>query len=78
MHLYESEDEDSGIRQRDLKARIIKKGLPIQRYKTPEELANLVLTDWTAIINQLYPPLEKFVSETCKLMVVVICYYNTL
>ncbi|KAJ8301148.1 hypothetical protein KUTeg_020135 [Tegillarca granosa] len=55
VHKPDSEYADLNIR--DLKQRIVKKGLPVKYFKTFEELGNHVLKDWTAIIETLYPPL---------------------
>ena len=42
-----------------LKANIAKRGLYVSYYTTLEHLGELVLADWTAIINQLYPPFSS-------------------
>ena len=59
LAVYDAEDEYSRLKVRDLKARVVKRGLSVKYFRTPEELATLVLEDWTALIDRLYPPLER-------------------
>jgi hypothetical protein len=33
--------------------------LPVQHFKTVEELGHLVLKDWLLVLDSLYPPIEK-------------------
>ena len=33
--------------------------LPVKHFKTVEELGHLVLKDWLAVLDSLYPPIEK-------------------
>ena len=66
LRVYESENDNSEIRQRDLKARIIKKGLPIKHFTSVEELAAIVSEDWKIIIDKLYPPLDRISVELCE------------
>ena len=33
--------------------------LPVKHFKTVEELGELVLRDWTLVLDTLYPPIEK-------------------
>lgn len=68
LKLYETESEYSDLKVRDLKARIVKKGLPVKYFKTPEELGLLVLEDYKDIVNNLYPPLEDIVSTKCEII----------
>ncbi|XP_046333250.2 tetratricopeptide repeat protein 41-like [Haliotis rufescens] len=58
--MYREESEHAGLKIGDMKQRIVKKGLPVQYFKTPEELGSLVFKDWTAVVDMLYPPLENF------------------
>ncbi|XP_067684110.1 tetratricopeptide repeat protein 41-like [Haliotis asinina] len=60
--MYREENELAGLKIADLKQRIVKKGLPVQYFKTPEELGSLVFNDWTSVVDMLYPPLEDFES----------------
>lgn len=59
LRVYEAESAYCEQRVRGLKARVVKCGLPVRYFKTPRELARLVLGDWTALIDRLYPPLER-------------------
>ena len=67
LKLYEPECEYSNLKVRDLKARIVKKGLAVKYFKTPEELSKLVLQDYSAIVDRMYPPLEEILSDKCEL-----------
>nr|KAG5698167.1 hypothetical protein BaRGS_030530 [Batillaria attramentaria] len=40
-----------------LRQTIVKKGLPVSYFKTPQELGDLVLKDWIEILDNVYPPL---------------------
>ncbi|WAR26485.1 TTC41-like protein, partial [Mya arenaria] len=55
IHKPDSEYADLNIR--DLKQRIVNKGLPVKYFRTCAELGNHVLADWREIIDELYPPL---------------------
>ncbi|XP_053377944.1 uncharacterized protein LOC123530292 isoform X2 [Mercenaria mercenaria] len=55
LHKPESEYADLNIR--DLKQRIVNKGLPVKYFQTCGELGTRVLADWKEIIDELYPPL---------------------
>ena len=66
LSVFAAESEYSGLRVRDLKARIVNKGLPIRYYQTPEELGRLVLQDWMAVVEELYPPLQEVVCTNSK------------
>ena len=66
LEVYTMESEYKNLRVRDLKARIVKKGLPVKYFRTPQELADLVLEDWTMIVEQLYPQFEDMLSTTCE------------
>ncbi|KAK3101125.1 hypothetical protein FSP39_001142 [Pinctada imbricata] len=57
VHLPENEYADLNIR--DLKQRIVKKAMPVKYFQTLEELGRHVLKDWSAVIDTVYPPLEK-------------------
>lgn len=59
LKVYEAESEYSNLKVRDLKSRIVKRGLPVRYFKTPDELLNIIIKDWTAIINKIAPPLDK-------------------
>lgn len=58
MAKYLAEDEESRLRVRDLKQRIIKKGLAVKYYRSLQDLGHSVLDDWTAVLDMLYPPLQ--------------------
>ena len=54
-----------------MKNKLVKQGgLQIRYYRTPCELADRVLEDWTGVINQLYPPLENIVQDICKCVII--------
>lgn len=63
LKMYKSESADSAERLAQLKAKIAKRGLPIQYFKNMEELASKVIMDWSTVINKLYPPFPEPVSE---------------
>ena len=50
-------NEYADLNIRDLKQRIVNKGLPVKYFRTQEQLGAHVLADWLEIINQIYPPL---------------------
>ncbi|XP_055958244.1 tetratricopeptide repeat protein 41 [Patella vulgata] len=54
---YLPENEHAELKVKDLKQRIINKGLPVKYFKTINELGDLVLKDWMTIIDMIYPPL---------------------
>ena len=41
-----------------LKSRLVKMGLTIRYFRTPEDLGRLVQQDWSIVIDTLYPPLQ--------------------
>ncbi|KAJ1163602.1 hypothetical protein NDU88_004058 [Pleurodeles waltl] len=55
LSMYTSESQYEELRIRDLKARIVNKGLPVRFFKSLHELGELVLKDWSAVIEHLYP-----------------------
>jgi len=55
LHKPDSEYADLNIR--DLKQRIVNKGLPVKYFRTCSELGNHMLADWRDIIDEMYPPL---------------------
>ncbi|XP_069142583.1 tetratricopeptide repeat protein 41-like isoform X1 [Argopecten irradians] len=55
-------NEYADLNIRDLKQRIVNKGLPVKYFKVLEELGVHVLKDWTRVIDLVYPPLEYPVS----------------
>ncbi|XP_033647263.1 uncharacterized protein LOC117306832 [Asterias rubens] len=63
LKVYRCENEEVEMRVRDLKRRIVNKGLPVRFFRTVEELAEKVLEDWKFIINQMYPPLQDFTTD---------------
>ena len=69
FQLYLAEDEEDELRVTELKQRIAYRGLPVKFYLTTEELGMQVLSDWKAIINEVHPPLQCFISNVGKLMV---------
>lgn len=56
IHLPQNEYADLNIR--DLKQRIVKKGLSVKYFSTMEELSAHVIKDWREVIDVVYPPLE--------------------
>lgn len=65
--IYTVENDYADFRIRDLKQRILKRGLKVNYFKTLNELGSFVLTDWTTVINSLYPPLintGKYLGES--------------
>ena len=56
LRLYKPENEYADLNIRDLKQRIVNKGLPVKYFQTKEELGQHVFEDWLTIINQLFPP----------------------
>ena len=67
--MYRCENEDVELRVRDLKRRIVNKGLPVRFFRTVEELGEKVLQDWKFIINQMYPPLQDFTTDVGKTII---------
>lgn len=59
IQLYKPDSEYADLNIRDLKQRIVNKGLPVKYFRTCAELGDHVLTDWKAVIDELYPPLLK-------------------
>lgn len=75
LALFEAEDPHSRFMQEELKKRIVTKGLPVQYFRTPEDLTHLVLEDWKRVIDLVYPPLENIVSAgpgVCISMIYVV------
>ena len=66
LKMYQPESEYANRKVRELKAQIAKRGLPLKYFKTPEELRLLVLCDWKAVVDCLYPPLYDQVPQACK------------
>ncbi|KAK7485121.1 hypothetical protein BaRGS_00023661 [Batillaria attramentaria] len=52
-----AESEHAGLKMQTLRQTIVKKGLPVSYFKTPQELGDLVLKDWIEILDNVYPPL---------------------
>ncbi|XP_013385421.1 TPR repeat-containing protein DDB_G0287407 isoform X2 [Lingula anatina] len=63
LKVFYPESEYETLKVRELKQRIVKKGLPVKYYRTPQELGQLILQDWLKVIDQLYPPLEDTLNE---------------
>ena len=66
ISLYKPENEYADLNIRDLKQRVVNKGLPVKYFETKEELGQHVYEDWLTIINQLHPPLlqgPEFLGE---------------
>ncbi|XP_019634220.1 PREDICTED: uncharacterized protein LOC109477408 [Branchiostoma belcheri] len=59
---YAPESDYAEIRVRDLKERLINKGLPVRYFSTVEELGRMLLEDWTRVIDSLYPPVDDFLD----------------
>ena len=53
-----SVDRFDKFKLQQLKTSIAKRGLHVSYFKQLKQLGQLVLADWTEIINQLYPPLD--------------------
>ncbi|XP_032217756.1 tetratricopeptide repeat protein 41 isoform X2 [Nematostella vectensis] len=58
---HKIESEYSAKKLRELKQQVIDTELPVRHFRTLEELGDLVLADWTSVINTLYSPIEPFV-----------------
>ncbi|KAK3745822.1 hypothetical protein QZH41_017139 [Actinostola sp. cb2023] len=61
-----SESEYAARKLKELKQQIIDTDLPVRAFKTPQELGELVLQDWTAIINSLHPQISLTVFPDTK------------
>ncbi|XP_029338047.1 tetratricopeptide repeat protein 41 isoform X2 [Mus caroli] len=48
-------NEQGKVKVGKLKAKIIGKGLPVRFYRDLEELGDMVLKDWSAVVEKLYP-----------------------
>lgn len=55
---HSPESEYAKRKIRDLKQRLINRGLPVKFFKTAEELGQMVLEDWAEIIDMLLPPFQ--------------------
>lgn len=55
--LHSPESEYAKMKIRDLKQRLIKKGISVKYFRTVEELGQMVLEDWAEIIDMILPPL---------------------
>ncbi|XP_077983665.1 uncharacterized protein LOC144438489 isoform X2 [Glandiceps talaboti] len=62
LKMYFSESDYAELKMRDLKQRIANKGLPVKFFKTPQELGQHVLQDWTDIIDTMYPEIGDIVA----------------
>jgi hypothetical protein len=56
LKLFQPESGYCTTQVHELKAHIAKRGLLLKYFKTPEELSLLVLKDWKAVVDCLYPP----------------------
>ncbi|XP_022099088.1 uncharacterized protein LOC110983816 isoform X2 [Acanthaster planci] len=63
LQAYRSENAKTELLVRDLKRRLVNKGLPVRFFRTTEELGEKVLQDWKSIIDQLFPPLHDVTSD---------------
>nr|XP_006820707.1 PREDICTED: uncharacterized protein LOC100366770 [Saccoglossus kowalevskii] len=61
LEKYHAESDYAELKMRDLKKRIVTKGLPVKYFQTPQELGRLVLEDWTGIINKMYPDINELI-----------------
>ncbi|XP_030070830.1 putative tetratricopeptide repeat protein 41 [Microcaecilia unicolor] len=52
---FTSESDYEEMKIRRLKVRIINRGLSVRFFKDLQELGDLILKDWSAIINKMYP-----------------------
>jgi hypothetical protein len=66
LKIFHSESEYANLKIRDLKSRIVKKGLSVKYFQTLEDLATVVSEDWMEVINTLYPPLPKILVDRGK------------
>ncbi|KAL3853010.1 hypothetical protein ACJMK2_016596 [Sinanodonta woodiana] len=57
MKTFLPSSEDGDFKIRDLKQRIVKKGISVKYFRTLEELGDHVLKDWSMVVNEIYPPL---------------------
>uniref|UniRef100_F1LQV7 Tetratricopeptide repeat domain 41 n=1 Tax=Rattus norvegicus TaxID=10116 RepID=F1LQV7_RAT len=48
-------DRQGKVKVGKLKAKIIGKGLPVRFYRDLDELGDMVLKDWSAVVEELYP-----------------------
>lgn len=55
---FKSESEYTTKRIQLLKDKIEDSGYPVRRFRTPQELGEQVLEDWTKLINDLFPQNE--------------------
>lgn len=51
------ESEHAGLKMQTLRQTIVKKGLPVRYFKSPQELGQIVYDDWIKILDIVYPPL---------------------
>ncbi|KAK3585947.1 hypothetical protein CHS0354_038489 [Potamilus streckersoni] len=57
MKKFLPSSEDGDFKIRDLKQRIVKKGISVKYFRTLEELGDHVLKDWSMVVDEIYPPL---------------------
>ncbi|XP_065179425.1 tetratricopeptide repeat protein 41-like [Sycon ciliatum] len=57
-----AESEFAAVSMQQLKQKIVESGLPVFQYNTYEELADAVMGEWRAIIDEVYPPLAAELS----------------
>ncbi|XP_076469165.1 uncharacterized protein LOC143299693 [Babylonia areolata] len=55
--LFLAESEHAGLKIQSLKQTIVKRGLPVRYFKSLQELGDIVLEDWTAVLDTVCPPL---------------------
>ncbi|CAL1526238.1 unnamed protein product [Lymnaea stagnalis] len=58
INLYSAESEESRRKIRDLRQRLVNKGIPVKYFRTAEQLGQIVLEDWLEIIDMMFPPLR--------------------
>lgn len=52
-----AENEHASLKIHALQHTIVKKGLPVRYFRTPQELGHLVTSDWIYILDIVCPPL---------------------
>nr|XP_020007961.1 putative tetratricopeptide repeat protein 41 [Castor canadensis] len=67
-------NEEEKLRVGKLKAKIISTGLPVRFYKDLPELGELVLKDWSAVIQKLYP--DTIITENRDYKHNFECFYH--
>ncbi len=64
LKMFHSESPSAAKRLQELKDNISDLGCPLRHFRTPEELGNLVLRDWTELIEKIYEKTTASVSKS--------------